>query len=102
MSQIITLDDLTTYSTSTSIDPGLGQQVVDAVNAYIENYTGRVWGETKEVTERVDWGSSVWLRNQDVVAVTGITLGLPNQEQTDVDSANFYLNSLGRISAPGV
>lgn len=102
MSQIITLDDLTTYSTGTTIDPGLGQQVVDAVNAYIETYTGRCFGETKQAVERYDYQRVVWLNSMDMQSITSVTLGYPGQTQTTIDPQNYYMVKSGRLVFPGL
>ncbi len=98
MSQIITIDDLSTYMTKTTIDPGLGQQVVDAINTFIESRTGRVWGETKQIVERYNWKRNLWLRHPDVVTVDKLALGWPGHVQSILDPNGYFVNSLGRLS----
>jgi hypothetical protein len=97
MSQIITIDDLTGYMNKT-LTSTVAQQVVDAVNAYVERVTHRCWGETKIATERVDWNSSLYLRHQDVVGITTINTGYPGQTPDLMDEADYYVNPLGRVS----
>jgi hypothetical protein len=97
MSQIITIDDFTSYLNKT-VTSTIAQQVVDAVNAYVERVTGRCFGETKTVTERYDWNRGIWLRHQDVVEITGINTGYPGQVQDTYDPAGYYVNPLGRLT----
>jgi hypothetical protein len=97
MSQLITIDDLTAYSPD-ALDSGRAQQVVDAVNQFIETYTNRCWGETKSVTERYTWIGTVWLRHQDVVEVSAVTSGWPGQAQSTMAATGYYLNPLGRVT----
>lgn len=98
MSQVITIDDLQSYMVGKTLDPGLGQQVVDAMNGWVETRTGRVWGETKQVTERYDWTRNLWLRHQDVVTVDSITVGWPGKTQTTLDATGYFVNEFGRIT----
>ena len=71
MSKVITVDELTSYMSGTTLTPVVAQQVVDGVNAWIERVTHRCWGETKTATERHDYGRAIYLRHQDVVSVRG-------------------------------
>lgn len=97
MSQVITIDDLTAYS-PTAIDSGRGQLVVDAMNQWVETRTNRVWGTSVTVTERYDWGKTLWLRHQDVTAITSIKVGWPNQTQTTLDPTGYFFNNFGRVT----
>jgi hypothetical protein len=97
MSDIITIDDLNSYMNK-DLTAAVAQQVVDAVNAYIESKTGRCWGETKTATERYDGSRSIWLRHQDVISITSIKTGYPGQAQDTYDPAGYYVNSLGRLT----
>src|SRR6478752_6950230 len=97
MSQIITIDDLNNYMNK-SLTSTVAQQVVDAVNAYIENRTHRCWGEIKTATERVNWNSSLYLKHMDVVDITTAKTGYPGQTQDTVDADDYYVNPTGRLS----
>lgn len=97
MSQIINAADLNTYTNKTLV-PGLANQVVDAVNQWIETRTKRCWGETKTVTERYDWKRTFWLRHQDVTEITSIKLGWPGQTQTTIASNSYWNNAFGRVT----
>lgn len=98
MSKIITLDDLKNYMAGTTLDDGVGQTVVDSINAYVETQTGRCFGEAKQVTERYDWQTNIWLRHMDVISIDEITLGWPGQAQSVMPSTGYYLNELGRVT----
>ena len=100
MSNIITTDDLNTY-TGNTLDTGRASQVVAAVNQYIETRTGRVWGDTKSVTETHDAASVVFLNNMDVTAVSQVKLGYPNDTGTVQDSDSYNFNSSGRLVLNG-
>jgi hypothetical protein len=98
MSKIITSDDLTTYKNKTLV-PAVAQQVVDAINTWVETRTHRCFGETKTVTERYDWGHRVWLRQQDI-DTTSLTLklGYPNQAQSILPTTGYWVNTFGRVT----
>jgi hypothetical protein len=97
MSSIINIDDLNSYMNK-DLTAAVAQQVVDAVNAYIESKTGRCWGETKSVSERYDWSRSIWLKHQDIVSITSINTGYPGQVQDTYDPDGYYVNPLGRLT----
>lgn len=97
MSQILTIDDLNTYTKKT-LDAGVAQLAVDGVNNWVETRTNRCWGETKTVVERHDWGKTLWLRHQDVTAISAIKTGWPGQSQATVDSTGYFFNSYGRVT----
>lgn len=97
MSSIISIDDLNDYM-SKSLTPTVAQQAVDAVNAWVEKYTNRCWGETRSITERYDWKLVTYLRHQDVVSIDGIKLGYPGQTQSTFDPKGYYVNPLGRLT----
>ena len=102
MSQVITIDDFTTYMTTTSLSDDMAQQVVDAINQWIESRTHRVWGETKTVTnERYMWQPTIWLRQADITEVTSITAGFPGQTQQTLNINGYYFNPIGRIQFYG-
>lgn len=99
MSNIISTSDLTSYMQGKATNTSLAQQVVDAVNTYVETRTHRCWGETKTVTdEQYAWNSVVWLRRTDIVSVDAVKLGWPGQTQSTVDPSAYYLNPLGRLT----
>jgi hypothetical protein len=97
MSSIISTSDLHSFTQKT-LNSAVASQVVAAVNAYIERVTHRSWGEIKTVTERYDYGSSLWLRHQDIQSVDLINLGAPGSTPTEVDSDTYCCNSAGRLS----
>ena len=98
MSQIITVDDLTSYKNTTLV-AGVAQQVVDAMNSWVETRTHRCFGEQKTVTERYDWGRRIWLRQQDI-NTTSLTLklGYPGQPQTTLQTTGYWVNIYGRVT----
>lgn len=99
MSQIFTLSDFTTYMKRVTVDAGVGQQVIDAVNQWIETRTHRCFGEIKSVTdERHEWSNQTWLQHQDVISVDSLTLGWPGQTQTPVQATAYFWNKYGRIT----
>lgn len=98
MSQIITTNDLNTYMSPKTLLPAVAAQVVDAMNAWVETKTNRVWGETKDVVERLDWGRTLYLRHQDVTAISAIKVGWPGQTQTTIAASGYFFNSRGRVT----
>lgn len=98
MSQIISKNDLDNYMSPAVLDPVIGQKVVDGINDWIENRTNRCWGEAKSITERYDWGKTLWLHKQDVQSITTIKAGWPGQTQTTLDPAGYFTNSYGRVT----
>lgn len=93
---VITTAELDTY-TGKTLDAGRAAQVVGAVNQYIDNKTGRVWGETASGTEDHDLTPVVFLENQDVLTVDSVELGYPNETATTMDDEDYYFNGLGRL-----
>lgn len=97
MSSIITPAQLNSYLNK-SLPAGTVNLIVDGVNQYIENATSRVWGETKTIVERYDWGRTLWLRHQDIISVTSLKVGWPGQPQTTLDPTGYFVNQLGRVT----
>ncbi len=97
MSNIITASDLATYMNKTLVT-GLAQQVVDAVNQWVETRTKRCWGETATADERYDFKRVIWLRHQDITAINSIMLGWPGQSQQTIASTAYYWNVFGRLT----
>lgn len=98
MSQIITTDDLTNYMSPKTLVPQVASQVVSSMNSWVETRTNRVWGETQNVVERQDWGRTLYLRHQDITAISAIKVGWPNKPQTTIDPAGYFFNSRGRVT----
>ena len=98
MSKVITVDELTSYMSGTTLTPVVAQQVVDGVNAWIERVTHRCWGETKTATERHDYGRAIYLRHQDVVSVQAVKLGYPSDTPVVLTSSDYTVNSIGRLT----
>src|SRR4051794_30085378 len=96
MSQIITIDDFSGYLDKT-LRPAVAQQVVDAVNGYIERRSGRSFGEAQTAVERHDLKPTVYLRHQDVQSVESIIVGLPGQNQYVLNAAAYYFDRLGWV-----
>lgn len=102
MSKIATTQDLSTYAKGATLDEALAQQVVSAVNAYVENYTHRVWGETKSFTEHLSYAYDFFLKKQDIAALTSIKLGYPGQTQrTLTENTDFWWQPWGEVTVLG-
>jgi len=99
MSAIFTKAELITYLGATVVPDVLATQTVAAMNAFVDRYTHRSFGEIKTVIdEQYDFKSPLWLRHQDVTSVDGIKIGYPNTTQTPIGSGNYFFNSYGRIT----
>ena len=64
-----------------SLNATIAQQVVDAVNQWVESRTHRCFGEIRTVTERRDWEPEIWLHHMDVNTNQGpnvVAMGVPN------------------------
>lgn len=68
---IITLQDLSSYSGIADMGDK-GQTVVNGVNKWVEDYTGRFFGEIKEVTETFDFAPTVFLKHIDITEITSV------------------------------
>lgn len=66
MSTIITVADLSGYYGKDLSEDARAQSVVDSVNSWIEAYTGRVFGETKTITETHDYEPVIFLNYVDI------------------------------------
>lgn len=101
MSNIITTTELSAYMNKT-LNSAIAGQVVAAVNKWIETRTHRTWGvpvaDLVDITERRDWARNIYLRNQDIVAVTSVKLGYPGGTQHTLTSDSYSWDEIGRIS----
>jgi hypothetical protein len=95
MSQIITSQQVIDR---TGADSTTADLIASAINKQIETATGRVWGETKEVTELYDAANVLWLRNMDVQAVDSVKTGFPNETRTTLAVSEYSWNIYGRIT----
>lgn len=102
MSNIVNASDLKKYMKKT-LDDGQAVIVVDAVNEFIEQRTGRVWGgDETEVTEVYDFKGSIWLKQQGVTSITSVKLGFAwAGSRTVIPSDSYYLDSAGRLMMVG-
>jgi hypothetical protein len=81
-----------------TLDDGRADQVVGAVDAYVENTTGRSFGEIKTITDEVhDAGSVIFLRHADVTEVTSVKRGRGAGESTTLPTDSYYVNTYGRL-----
>lgn len=69
---IITLQDLKSYSGIADMDDNKAQAVVDGVNQWVEDYTGRIFGEIKDVTDVFDYAPTVFLSHVDIQEITSV------------------------------
>lgn len=69
---IITLQDLKSYSGNANMDDAKAQDVVDGVNKWVEDYTGRFFGEIHDVTETFDYAPAIFLNHIDITEVTSV------------------------------
>lgn len=97
MSSIITTAELATF-TGQTLTAGVASQVVKSVNQWIENQTGRCWGDTVTVKETYDWQPRLWLRHQDVVHISSIKFGYAGSAQVEIVSTSYHFSPLGRVS----
>lgn len=93
MSIVITKEELSTYAGQGVItDANRAEQVVDAINEYIQRATGRVWGEVQSGTETHDFASVIFLKNMDVVTVTAI-----ERDGTALATTSYRWRDTGRV-----
>jgi hypothetical protein len=100
MTKLFTKEELTAYMKKDLVDP-VATMVTSAVNTYVENHTGRVWGEVVEVVERYDYKpSGIYLRQMDITGITQIKLGWPNQpaDPQVINPSSYYWNEYGRVT----
>ena len=69
---IITLADLKSYSGITDIDEAKAQDVIDGVNKWVSDYTGRFFGEVVDLTEVFDYAPAIFLRHIDITEVESV------------------------------
>lgn len=72
MSAIITLNDFKNYIGTEDINEERATQIIDGINSWVEAYTGRVWGETKTITDTLDFEPVVFLSHIDIKSVTSV------------------------------
>lgn len=69
---IITLQDLKSYSGIADMDDDKAQDVVNGVNKWVEDYTGRIFGEIKEITDVFDYAPTVFLTHIDIQEIESV------------------------------
>lgn len=69
---IITLADLESYSGIADMDEAKAQDVIDGVNRWVSDYTGRFFGEVVELTETFDYAPAVFLHHIDITEVESV------------------------------
>lgn len=98
MSAVLDITDLSTYTKKDLSTDSKAAQVVAAVNAWIFNYTGRVFGATAVVTNEVhDYKPVIWLDHQDVQSIQAIRIGYPNMNPQSIPAGNYFVNEYGRV-----
>ena len=100
MSKIITKEELIAHIGETPDNDAKAQSVVDAVNAWIEAYTGRIFGETKQLDEISDYAPVIFLNRVDIVSVDKVILHGNKLNSDDYkfskDTGRLLLNKFGR------
>lgn len=95
---VITKAELETYMSGETLNSGQADLVVAAVDAYVENTTGRSFGGTKTVTDEVhDSGSVIFLRHMDVIEVLSVKHGRGSGSATTLNPESYFVNSYGRL-----
>lgn len=98
MSSVIAVADLSTYTKKDLSADSKAAMVVAAVNQWIFNYTGRVFGATAVITnEAHDYKPVIWLDHQDVQSIQAIRIGYPSQTPQTLPANNYYVNEYGRL-----
>lgn len=69
---IISLADLKSYSGITDMDDDKAQAVVDGVNQWVNDYTGRFFGSVVELTEVFDYAPAIFLHHIDITEVESV------------------------------
>lgn len=69
---IITLADLKSYSGITDIDEAKANDVIDGVNKWVSDYTGRFFGEVVDLTEVFDYAPAIFLHHIDITEVESV------------------------------
>ncbi len=69
---IISLEDLKSYSGITDIDEAKAQDVIDGVNKWVSDYTGRFFGEVVDLTEVFDYAPAIFLNHIDITEVESV------------------------------
>lgn len=72
MSQIITIQDLGDYFGKDLTNDARATDIVNSVNAWVEAYTGRVFGEIKTITETFDYEPVLFLGYVDIHEITSV------------------------------
>lgn len=74
MSTIITLSDFKNYIGTQDINDDRATQIIAGINQWVESYTGRIWGEVREVNDDLDFEPVVFLSHIDITQVKEVKL----------------------------
>lgn len=90
MSNIVTVENLGDYLGLDLTNDPKAALIISAVNAFIENYTGRVFGEVKDFNEQIDYEPVIFLSHIDISEVSMLKIN-------NVEMTGYKWNRLGRI-----
>lgn len=97
MSNIITTAELDAFTNKTN-NAAQAADVVNAVNAYIAQQTGRSFGAVLTVTDELhDYKPTIWLNHMDIVAITTVKIGRPNVTRQTIAADAYWVNQYGRL-----
>lgn len=90
MSSIVTVENLGDYLGLDLTNDPKAALIISAVNAFIESYTGRVFGEVKDFNETIDYEPVIFLSHVDISEVSVLKIN-------NVEMTGFKWNRVGRI-----
>lgn len=75
-------------------------QVVAAINAWVNNYTGRSFGVNTVITDELqDYKPVIWLDHMDIVSIDELRIGSPyfGGNRQVIPAGNYVINPTGRL-----
>ena len=89
---VLTLQDYENYTGNTysGAEKNRIELIIAAVNDWVESYTGRIFGESKTFTKRIDYDPVIFLPHMDIQAISSLKIN-------GVEMTNYKWESSGRI-----
>ena len=89
---VITLSDYEKYTetTYTGAQKARVELLISAINDWVESYTGRVFGEAKTFTKKIDYDPVIFTPHIDIQDITSLKIG-------GVEMTNYKWEESGRI-----
>ncbi len=81
------------------------ESILDGLSGMIQAMTGRLFGDTREVTEVLDWAPTIFLKHMDIKSIVYVKKGYEpdadayddSENLTEIDAEDYRWGDTGRL-----